>query len=89
MEFIYKCITRCYYKGREWTQGEIFATTDPTDIPPHHFEGGINPKDTEVVKALVNERLGTPVVADDDSSKSDPADTTKTDPKDCRRDKGR
>lgn len=66
--FTYPCITPCYHRGILWNPGDVYATEDPTDIPPHHFEGGINPKDTESVQALINEHLGTP---NDDESEDD------------------
>lgn len=54
----YVCVTTCFHKDMVWNPGQIFETSDPADIPPHHFEGGINPKNTAAVEALINERLG-------------------------------
>lgn len=80
IEYTYPCVTPCQYKGRVWEPGEVFATNDPADIPPHHFEGGVNPKDTEALAALVASRgaPATPPNEPSDASKGgDPGDAPK------------
>lgn len=80
-EFKYPVVTTCQWKGRVWTQGEVFVTDDPADIPPHHFAGGINPKNTEAVKAELVKRgvltVGPPAAASQsgEQQESPPAST--------------
>ena len=76
-KYIYPCRTRCLFNGREWIPGEIFATNDPGLIPPHHFEGGVNPKDADAVKKLIAERTAdTGDIAEGEENDDDGGDAT-------------